>query len=353
MAASTAGKSANKDKKDSPSPAVSGAPSSFPVGNTIFGAPTSFTATNPWQNEMNSRFDTVLEKLTKIETNQTAFLVRLGDIENKLTQTNIKVSDIENSQTHLSDKFDNINSTTTIHKNDIKKIQGDVKNLTDENESLKAANQKLRDDVTDLKCRSMRDNLLFFGIPEAVSKPLSGHVLDPMGGGYGAMGGASIDAAPMDGLETGDSTGDITGGATKSSTSSEPATSFAKVVESGEDCAEKVYEFCENVLKIENPKAKIQIERAHRIGYRSVGKTRPIVAKFVLSGHKAIVKSALSVVNLNAPQYNGAFKVNDQFPPEVISRRRELIPKLIAERKKGNKANLVRDKLYVNNKLVE
>ena len=41
----------------------------------------------------------------------------------------------------------------------------------------------------------------------------------------------------------------------------------------------------------------------------------------VLSVHKAIVKSALSVVNLNAPPYNGAFNVNDQFPPEV----RELI----------------------------
>ena len=129
--------------------------------------------------------------------------------------------------------------------------------------------------------------------------------------------------------------------------------SFSKVVETGEDCAEKVFEFCENVLKIDNPKAKIQIERAHRIGNRSAGKIRPIVAKFVLSGHKAIVKSALSGVNLNVPPYNGDFKVNDQFPPEVISRRRELIPKLIEERKKGNKATLVRDKLFVNNKFVE
>ena len=150
-----------------------------------------------------------------------------------------------------------------------------------------------------------------------------------MGGGAGVMGGSTSNAAPMDGLESVDSTG--------AKSAAAAPTSFAKVVETGEDCAEKVFEFCENVLKIENPKARIQIERAHRIGNRAAGKIRPIVAKFVLSGHKAIVKSALSGVDLNAPPYNGTFKVNDQFPPEVISRRRELIPKLIEERKRATK----------------
>lgn len=36
----------------------------------------------------------------------------------------------------------------------------------------------------------MRDNLLFFGIPESVSIPLSGATV-------GAMGGAIVDATPM------------------------------------------------------------------------------------------------------------------------------------------------------------
>ena len=39
---SATGKSINKDKKDSPSPA---APSSFPVGSTVFKKPTYFPAT--------------------------------------------------------------------------------------------------------------------------------------------------------------------------------------------------------------------------------------------------------------------------------------------------------------------
>ena len=71
-----------------------------------------------------------------------------------------------------------------------------------------------------------------------------------------------------------------------------------------------------------------------------------------MSEHKDIVKSAIRNMDLKTA-FKGAFKVNDQFPPEVIQRRRELIPRLISERKKGNKAALVRDKLYIINKLAE
>ena len=340
----TSGKGVIQENKDSPSVAKPTQPSvstAFPTGPSIFGAPTYFPATNPWQNDQNTKLDFIMEKLTKIESNQNTFLVRLGDIENKLTQTNIKVVEIENSQSHLSHQFDDINSTTKLHKTDIQKLQGQVKSLTDENDSLKTENQKIKGDVTDLKCRSMRDNLLFFGIPEGVSKPLGASAFGAMGGTFGAMGGA----APMEGLSSTEVSAEKSGDA--------GPTSFAKVVEAGENCAEKVFEFCEKVLQIENPKSKIQIDRAHRIGARSAGKIRPIVVKFVLSEHKALIKSALSKVNLNAPPYDGAYKVNDQFPPEVITRRKELIPKLISERKKGNTATLVRDKLYVNNKLVE
>lgn len=107
------------------------------------------------------------------------------------------------------------------------------------------------------------------------------------------------------------------------------------------------------MLKIDQPRLCIKIDRAHRIGARSVGKIRPIVVKFALSEHKSLVKAALSKVDLKQAPYNGMYRVNDQFPPEVNERRRDLIPRLISERRKGNKAVLVRDKLYVNNRLVE
>ena len=86
----------------------------------------------------------------------------------------------------------------------------------------------------------MRDNLLFFGIPEAVSKPFGRGGFGAMGGGAGVIGGSTSDAAPMDGLESVDNS------AAKSAAAA--PTSFAKVVKTDEDCTEKVFEFCENVL---------------------------------------------------------------------------------------------------------
>ena len=61
-----------------------------------------------------------------------------------------------------------------------------------------------------------------------------------------------------------------------------------------------------------------------------------MVAKFTLSEHKTIIISALSRVDLRTA-FNWVFKVNDQFPAEVLERRKELIPRLISERKKGGR----------------
>jgi hypothetical protein len=60
-----------------------------------------------------------------------------------------------------------------------------------------------------------------------------------------------------------------------------------------------------------------------------------------------IIKDKLKGVNPYPTPYN----VSDQYPPEVQQRRRELIPKMLAARRDGKKATLVRDKLYINNKL--
>ena len=66
-----------------------------------------------------------------------------------------------------------------------------------------------------------------------------------------------------------------------------------------------------------------------------------------------MVKTAAGKVDLKQPPYNGAFRVTDQLPPEVLERRKELIPRLISERAAGNKATLVRDRLCVNGKFVD
>ena len=54
------------------------------------------------------------------------------------------------------------------------KLLGEVINLTKSNDELSRNNKKIKDEVIDLKCRSMRDNMLFFGVPESQSPVYAG-----------------------------------------------------------------------------------------------------------------------------------------------------------------------------------
>ena len=115
----------------------------------------------------------------------------------------------------------------------------------------------------------------------------------------------------------------------------------------GEDCASKIFQFCESILRIDNPRAKIHIDRAHRMGQAKVGKTRPIVAKFKDSQSKINIKSALKAINLK----NTKYAVFDQLPQEIQDRRKALVPIMLKAREEKKTAYLVRDKLYINDKL--
>jgi len=111
-----------------------------------------------------------------------------------------------------------------------------------------------------------------------------------------------------------------------------------------EDCTEKIFDFCSNVLKIDNPKAVINIDRSHRIGEYKHDAIRPIVAKFKDSDSKYKIKTSLKSVNLKDTDFN----VSEQYPQEVKERRKTLIPIMLQARREGKKAVLVRDKLYIN-----
>ena len=91
-----------------------------------------------------------------------------------------------------------------------------LKNL----EQKQRENEKqLKSDILDLKSRSMRDNLLFYGVPEEKD-------------------------------------------------------------ESDAKCVQKVLDFIESKCDIENASQNIKLHRAHRIGRFNQAKMRPIVAKF-------------------------------------------------------------------------
>ncbi|XP_060551565.1 uncharacterized protein LOC132713112 [Ruditapes philippinarum] len=92
---------------------------------------------------------------------------------------------------------------------------------------------ELRDEITDIKCRSMRDNLLFFNLPE----------------------------------------------------------------EKDENCEQKVLNFIEKEMKILAAIENIKLHRAHRLGvYRST-KVRPIVAKFAYFPDRERVRASAKTLS--------------------------------------------------------
>ena len=98
-----------------------------------------------------------------------------------IESTNNKLAKIEKSQTFLSDRYDKMSKSLDVNNTDISKVQNEVKSLAQKNTDLKKANQILAEDVIDLECRSMRDNLVIVGISE-IARPLQGF----MGAGGGA-----------------------------------------------------------------------------------------------------------------------------------------------------------------------
>ncbi|XP_046711293.1 uncharacterized protein LOC124389821 isoform X1 [Silurus meridionalis] len=80
---------------------------------------------------------------------------------------------------------------------------------------------------------------------------------------------------------------------------------------------------------------KIEIERAHRMGQFQEGrKQRKIVVKFLrFKDRQHILFSAKKLKSTN-------IYINEDFSDVVQQRRRELLPKLIAARKKGERASL-------------
>lgn len=300
------------------------------------------------------RLDTIDKKLGQLNSIQT----KVDAINNRLDSMDLKILEIERSQSFICDKYDHINSTVNSNTSDIEKLQVAMEKLKYENTELKNKNDSFSEELIDMKCRSMKDNLLFFGVPEGnlqiPSETLEASELhishksdstaDPMACANGDM---ITENTNDDGgvLEDEDRTGaSALHNLPESSQSHGPVTgaSYSAAASMSENCQAKVLDFCKKVLKIHEPNKSVKIIVAHRIGKYIPGKIRPIVARLEPDS-KNVIKSALKTVKLKTTPYN----VSDQYPQEVKEKRKQLIPELIKARREGKTAFLRRDKLII------
>ncbi|WAR16438.1 hypothetical protein MAR_031032 [Mya arenaria] len=105
--------------------------------------------------------------------------------------------------------------------------------------------------------------------------------------------------------------------------------------------------FMTTTLKIPKERASaIMFEKLSRIGTKQQGKHSSILAVFKTLSDKDCVKSNR---NNNDSKNTGIF-MHDQYPPEIVSQRRKLIPVMVAARKDGKDSYIKYNKLYVDGK---
>jgi ribA/ribD-fused uncharacterized protein len=113
----------------------------------------------------------------------------------------------------------------------------------------------------------------------------------------------------------------------------------------GENVLNKVHTFLEKELKLPNANT-IKFVRTHRLGTYSKGtKTcRPIIMRFHFFGDRELVWR-------NKSQLKGkSLWISEDFPQEIMDKRKQLLPVLKAAWQNGNKASLRVDKLIIDDK---
>ena len=157
-----------------------------------------------------------LTKLDQIEKTVNTIHMKVTDLENKVNVIEPRVTEVEKSCSFISDENDNRKKELDRAKSEIVKLKYDCTNMKTDADMLRQKNAALESKVTDLESRSMRDNLLFYGIPERGQH---------------------------------------------------------------ENCEELIKQVCVETLELEEAET-MKFDRVHRIGMHSTSKIRPIVAKF-------------------------------------------------------------------------
>ena len=112
---------------------------------------------------------------------------------------------------------------------------------------------------------------------------------------------------------------------------------------------ELLFEFLKNGLGFEDPEKKFELQRVHRLGKPASGKTRPIIARFLRYQDREMVLRASFHLR------DREIKVLEDYPQEIIERRRKQMSKLKKAKRNGMKVSFSKaepDKLYINGKLV-
>ena len=230
-----------------------------------------------------------VSRLTVIESEMQHLRSGMANLQMNNTQITTRLTEVEKSCQGISSMFDDSRVVT-------ENLSSEVKNLKRENEKLKSEATKFdqkcemySNEISELKARSMQQNLVFYGLAESP---------------YGTV----------------------------------------------DNTESKIRDFLRTELELEEPNfaETVVFDRVHRIGRRKRyqgAKPRPIVARFERYRDREVIRSAAKDLNAKENGYN----IREQFPPEMEEKRKKLYPVMRkALQNPKNRVFLVRDKLIIN-----
>ena len=114
-----------------------------------------------------------LDKLDQIESSVRKIDTRMCKVKTRLDKTEAVVHGVEKSVEFVSQKYDDVSEENKSDRKAVKNLSKAVSELQSGTDELKKSltealklNTELKEEVLDLKSRSMRDNLVFTNIPE-------------------------------------------------------------------------------------------------------------------------------------------------------------------------------------------
>jgi len=239
------------------------------------------------QNERLVNMEKKLSEISNIKQELVMTNTKVYSVENELKTMKYTMTENSESINQYSNMYDNLtdnNRTTNQKLRDIEQRVSQVeRKQTDTDENMHDTNEKL----TDVRWRSMRENLLFFGIEECVPLP-----------------------------------------------------------ENGENCEGRIKHFIKNDMGIDK---EILLDRVHRLGRfnkRNI-RPRPIVAKFTFFKDRELVRMTAPQV-LTGTDYGVSEQYPQEIeskrkPLYSVAKK--------AKADKNNTVKLIRDKLYINGEL--
>ena len=236
----------------------------------------------------------VIPKIDKIEASIQTLTLKMSQIETKLTTLDKKVNDMDKAVTFMDSGFESQKKELDESKEEIKRLKRNYQDMGASVKKCETQNEAVSDKVLDLESRSMRENLIFYGIHES----------------------QRID----------DETGD-------------------------ENCERLVKDLISTKLEINTE--NMTIDRAHRLGGPRAKKPRPIVVKFhQYSDRETVrVKSRNEAVKMRLRESNQGIGV--QQPQQYREARRALFEQAKREEERGKRTRIVGNKLYVNNRVAK